>query len=92
MPDQNTFPRYILLLAALVFFVVGIISATLSREAVYGLKDARKFERTLHKKEQVLKEEFPDLAEKINLRTPTEQDKRHGQAVAAARQSLPGPL
>ena len=37
--------------------------------------------------QQVLKDEFPELAEKITLRTPNEQDKRHGQAVAAA--SLP---
>ena len=36
---------------------------------------------------QVLREEFPALAERIRLRTPDEQDKRHGQAIAAA--SLP---
>lgn len=41
----------------------------------------------IEKGKQVLKDEFPDLAERINLRTPNEQDKRHGQAVAAA--SLP---
>ena len=35
----------------------------------------------------VLQEEFPALAATIQLRTPNEQDKRHGQAVAAA--SLP---
>jgi len=35
----------------------------------------------------VLRAEFPALAKKIRLRTPNEQDKRHGQAVAAA--SLP---
>jgi hypothetical protein len=37
--------------------------------------------------EVVLRAEFPQLAEQIRLRTPSEQDKRHGQAVAAA--SLP---
>ena len=37
--------------------------------------------------ERVLATEFPELAAKIKLRTPNEQDKRHGQAVAAA--SLP---
>lgn len=37
--------------------------------------------------EQVLKDEFPALAEKIKLCTPNEQEKRHGQAIAAA--SLP---
>lgn len=35
----------------------------------------------------VLQAEFPALAEQVRLRTPDEQDKRHGQAVAAA--SLP---
>ena len=35
----------------------------------------------------VLRAEFPELAEQIRLRTPSEQDKRHGQAIAAA--SLP---
>lgn len=35
----------------------------------------------------VLRAEFPALAEKIRLRTPDEKDKRHGQAIAAA--SLP---
>ena len=36
---------------------------------------------------EVLRTEFPELAERIKLRTPDEKDKRHGQAVAAA--SLP---
>ena len=44
-------------------------------------------EMIIEKGKQVLQDEFPELAEKINLRTPNEQDKRHGQAVAAA--SLP---
>ncbi len=35
----------------------------------------------------VLRAEFPSLADQIQLRTPDEKDKRHGQAVAAA--SLP---
>jgi len=36
---------------------------------------------------RVLKDEFPELAERIRLRTPGETEKRHGQAIAAA--SLP---
>jgi predicted NBD/HSP70 family sugar kinase len=36
---------------------------------------------------EVLKTEFPDLAARITFHVPNEQDKRHGQAVAAA--SLP---
>ena len=41
----------------------------------------------LEKAGEVLRVEFPELAERIKLRTPDEKDKRHGQAVAAA--SLP---
>ena len=37
--------------------------------------------------EEVLKDEFSDIGEKINFCTPDEKNKRHGQAVAAA--SLP---
>lgn len=37
--------------------------------------------------EQVLRDEFPELAEQISLSTPDEKMKRHGQAIAAA--SLP---
>ena len=36
---------------------------------------------------EVLRDEFPELAEKIQIRTPDEKFKRHGQAIAAA--SLP---
>jgi predicted NBD/HSP70 family sugar kinase len=36
---------------------------------------------------RVLKEEFPEVAERIRFRIPGEQEKRHGQAIAAA--SLP---
>jgi len=36
---------------------------------------------------QVLKAEFPELAERIRFHIPDEKEKRHGQAVAAA--SLP---
>ena len=35
----------------------------------------------------VLKEEFPELSEKISFHIPDENEKRHGQAIAAA--SLP---
>jgi predicted NBD/HSP70 family sugar kinase len=41
----------------------------------------------IEKAGEVLRVEFPALAEAIKLRTPDEKDKRHGQAVAAA--SLP---
>jgi predicted NBD/HSP70 family sugar kinase len=41
----------------------------------------------LRKAREVLATEFPELAERIQLRTPDEKDKRHGQAIAAA--SLP---
>ena len=41
----------------------------------------------IEKAEEVLRAEFPELAEKVSITTPDEQMKRHGQAVAAA--SLP---
>jgi len=71
MPDQAKYPRFILLLAASVFMVVGIISATLSREGSYSQKDKRKFEKTLHKKERLLKEEFRELETLLKSDTPT---------------------
>ena len=36
---------------------------------------------------QVLKDEFPEVAERVGLHVPSEKGKRHGQAIAAA--SLP---
>jgi predicted NBD/HSP70 family sugar kinase len=41
----------------------------------------------LNKAREVLRVDFPELATKLDLRMPGEQDKRHGQAIAAA--SLP---
>ena len=38
----------------------------------------------LEKAQETLKAEFPELAEKIAFHTPSERDKRHGQAIAAA--------
>jgi predicted NBD/HSP70 family sugar kinase len=34
--------------------------------------------------EKVLKEEFPEVAERVRFHIPDEQEKRHGQAIAAA--------
>jgi predicted NBD/HSP70 family sugar kinase len=44
-------------------------------------------ELILEKGAEVLRDEFPELAEQIEMKTPDEKMKRHGQAVAAA--SLP---
>ena len=44
-------------------------------------------ERIISNAEVVLAAEFPELNEKISLRTPGEKEKRHGQSIAAA--SLP---
>lgn len=41
----------------------------------------------LEKAMSVMRDEFPELAGRIKIGTPNEQDKRHGQAIAAA--SLP---
>ena len=37
--------------------------------------------------QEVLRDEFPELAERLQMKTPDEEFKRHGQAIAAA--SLP---
>lgn len=44
-------------------------------------------ERIIDNAQAVLADEFPELREKISLRTPGEKEKRHGQSIAAA--SLP---
>ncbi|MDZ7637871.1 MAG: hypothetical protein U5J83_06415 [Bryobacterales bacterium] len=44
-------------------------------------------DRIIEVAQQVLTDEFPELAEKVKVHTPSEAEKRHGQAVAAA--SLP---
>jgi len=41
----------------------------------------------IERAQEVLNTEFPEIAKKIEIATPNEKDKRHGQAVAAA--SLP---
>jgi len=71
MPEKQRYPSFILLLAAFVFLVVGIISATLMREGSYSQKDTRKFERALHKKERLLKEEFRELEQLLKNDSPT---------------------
>ena len=72
MPDKSSFSRFILLLAAFVFLLVGIITAALMREGVYSQKDVRRFERTLHRKEQFLKEEFRELELLASNESPME--------------------
>ena len=71
MPEKQRYPGFILLLAAFVFLVVGIISATLMREGSYSQKDTRKFERALHKKERLLKGEFRELEQLLKNDSPT---------------------
>jgi predicted NBD/HSP70 family sugar kinase len=44
-------------------------------------------DRILEIAKQVLREEFPEIAERIRFHIPDEKEKRHGQAIAAA--SLP---
>jgi len=44
-------------------------------------------ELIIQKAQEVLRDEFPDLAAEIKISTPDEKMKRHGQAIAAA--SLP---
>jgi predicted NBD/HSP70 family sugar kinase len=44
-------------------------------------------DRILELGRQVLRDEFPELAERVRFHIPDEKEKRHGQAIAAA--SLP---
>ena len=72
MPEKSSFPKFILLLAAFVFLLVGIITAALMREGVYSQKDVRRFEQALHKKEQYVKEEFRELELLVRSESPME--------------------
>jgi len=56
----------------LVFLVVGIIAGTLYQDDTYSQKDARKFEKVLHKKESLLKEEFKRLELLFTKDAPTD--------------------
>ena len=49
------------IMAALLFLVVGIIAGNRFRSEAYSHKDARKFEKTLHEKERLLKDELRQL-------------------------------
>ena len=90
MPDQKTYNRFTLLLAATVVMLVGIISATLFREGRYSQKDAQKFEKVLHKKEQLLKNEFNALGSMVPGETISNLLDRNSAAYQelAAREGL----
>ncbi|MCK4990405.1 MAG: hypothetical protein KAS29_07970, partial [Bacteroidales bacterium] len=49
------------IMAALLFLLVGIIAGNRFRSEAYSHKDARKFEKTLHEKERLLKDELRQL-------------------------------
>ena len=56
-----SFQTMILFLGALVFVILGIISASLYREGHYSHKGVTHLEKVLHDKERVLKNEFAEL-------------------------------
>jgi two-component system nitrogen regulation sensor histidine kinase NtrY len=69
-PTSRRFHRNLLFLAALVFLVTGMISGSLFRDQGYTHLDTRKFERVLHKKEHLLREEFAQLEVEFANGTP----------------------
>ncbi len=69
-PKPSHFRRNLIFLAALVFLVVGMISGSRSGALGYSQRAAKKFERILHKKEQVLKSEFETLEKEFAGRDP----------------------
>ncbi len=73
MPQRGIY----FLLAAVVFLVVGIITANRFRNESYSHKDARKFEKVLHKKERLLQSELEQLQALLADGSPTEVLDRH---------------
>ncbi len=57
---------------AFIFLVSGILSGIRFRDEDYNQKDARIFERILHKKERLLKDEFQELEALFAVDAPTE--------------------
>ena len=57
---------------AAIFLLVGIMAGGRVTDHSYTSKDARKFEKTLHKKERFLRNEFRHLEELFSDHTPTE--------------------
>ena len=68
--SSHHFRRNLLLLGALVSLVTAMISASLSIERGQNDRDAVKFERVLHKKEQWLNDEFKKLASEFQSENP----------------------
>ncbi|MEN8230880.1 MAG: hypothetical protein ABFS38_22180, partial [Bacteroidota bacterium] len=60
------------IMAALVFLVVGIITGGRFRSDAYSNRDVRKFEKTLHDKERLLKDELSQLETLFADGSPTE--------------------
>ncbi len=70
--DFGKYHGFLLLGLAFIFLVAGIMSGNRYRNEGYNQKDARKFERVLHKKERLLKDEFQELEELFTVDAPTE--------------------
>jgi two-component system nitrogen regulation sensor histidine kinase NtrY len=68
--SSHHFRRNLLLLGSLVSLVTAMISASLSIERGHNDRDAIKFERVLHKKEQWLNDEFKKLASEFQSENP----------------------
>jgi signal transduction histidine kinase len=67
---DGNFQRNLLLLGALVCFVIWMISVGASGEGRSKAREAAAFEKVLHKKEQVLKDEFSLLERELKNESP----------------------
>lgn len=89
-PKSKTSRGIYLIAAAMLFLIIGIIFSTLFRNESYSQKDARKFERVLHKKERFLKEEFrmlePLFAERSSMEVLNQKSAEYQDL--AARQGI----
>jgi len=72
LTDYGNYHTILLLGMALIFLVTGIISGNRYRDEGSNQKDARKFEKVLHKKERLLKDEFRELEALFEADAPTE--------------------
>jgi two-component system nitrogen regulation sensor histidine kinase NtrY len=76
-PGRRNFRQNLLFLAALLFLVAGMVSGSRSRDRGHPLREVARFQKVLHKKERLLKEEFKQLAEDLGSKDPAGVMKEH---------------
>jgi len=71
-PSGSNYQGIIMLVLAFCFLLAGIMSGKRYQDEGYSHKDARKFEKALHRKERLLKDEFRALEKLFADDTPME--------------------